>query len=168
LRELDKDGLKFRVKVVEPGTGQLLARGDKLGAADADDAGRKELLEVIVRDLEQEPWKTELHDGCPVLVLNDHIPDALTKIKSDPFFQALILPGALRQILLMLWKEGADEASEDEDDEERWTTAWLRYARQLTGKDKPDWDHEAATWDWIDDICRAFSNQFGFLNKLEA
>lgn len=169
LRELGSDGVKFRVKVVEPGTGRLLARGDRLGAAQADDAGRRELLKVIVRDLGQEPWRTELHDedGLPVLVLNDHIPDALAKIKSDPLFQALILPAALRQILLMLWREKADEAADDEDDEGRWATGWLRYARQLTGRDKPDWDEEeAAIPRWIDDVCQAFSTQFSLLNKL--
>lgn len=167
LRELGNDGVKFRVKVVEPGTGRLLARGDRLGAAESDDAGRKELLKVIVRDLGQEPWKTEIHDdGLPVLVLNDHIPDALAKIKADSLFQALILPGALRQILLMLWKEGADEAEDDDDDDDRWATGWLRYARHLTGRDKPDWDDEAAIRLWIDDVCQEFSNQFNFVNKL--
>lgn len=167
LRELGSEGVKFRIKVVEPATGRLLARGDKLGATEGEGAGRRELLKVIVRDLGQEPWKTELHDdGLPVLVLNDHIPDALAKIKSDALFQALILPGALRQILLMLWREGADEAEDDDDDEGRWATGWLRYTRQLTGKDKPDWDDDASVWSWIDDVCQEFSNQFSFVNKL--
>ncbi len=169
LRELGKEGVKFRVKVVEPGTGRLLARGDRLGAAEADDTGRKELLKVVIDDLGQEPWKTKIHDdGLPVLVLNEHIPDALTKIKSAPLFQALILPGALRQVLLLIWKERADEAEDDEDDEDRWTTSWLRYARHLTGKEKPDWEDDTEVWTWIDDVCRAFSNQFSLLNRLVA
>jgi len=167
LRELGTD-VRFRIKVIEPGTGRLLARGDKIGAVDSESSGRKELLKVVVRDLGQEPWKTELHadDGQPVLVLNDHIPDALAKIKSDPMFQGLILPGALRQILLMIWLEESEESDDDTDDEERWLTGWLRYARQLTGEDKPDWSDESAVRRWIDDVCRAFSAQFNLLHRL--
>jgi hypothetical protein len=167
LRELGKDGIKFRIKVVEPGSGRLLARGDRLGAADDAETGRKELLKVVIDNLGQEPWKTKFYDdGLPVLVLNEDIPDALARIKSDPLFQALILPGALRQILLMLWREEAEEVDEDEDDENRWTTGWLRYARQLAGRDKPDWKEEDIVWIWIDDVCRAFSAHFGLLSKI--
>lgn len=167
LRELGKDGVKFRIKVVEPGSGRLLARGDKLGAANVEDTGRRELLKVVIDNLGQEPWKTKLYeDGLPVLVLNEDIPDALAKIKSDPVFQALILPGALRQILLMLWREQADEVEDDEDDEDRWTTNWLRYARHLTGREKPDWEEEQAVWSWIDDVCQAFCQHFSLLNKI--
>jgi hypothetical protein len=167
LRELEKDGVKFRIKVVEPASGRLLARGDRLGASDIESTGRRELLKVVIDKLGQEPWKTKLYeDGLPVLVLNEDIPDALAKIKSDPIFQALILPGALRQILLMLWLKEADEADDDEDDEDRWTTNWLRYARQLSGREKPLWQEESLVSAWIDDVCQAFCQHFNLLTKI--
>ena len=168
LRELGKDNIRFRVNVVEPETGRLLARADRLTPAHEAETGRRELLKVIFRDLGQEPWKAALVEDEPVLIVNRNIPDAQARIRSDPHFQALILPGALRQVLLMLWLEKEDEDEDEEDDEGHWTTNWIRYARQISGKDKPDWSEELAVSDWIDDVCQAFSNQFGILNKITA
>jgi hypothetical protein len=96
-------------------------------------------------------------------MVNRNIPDAKAKIRSDPFFQAMILPAALRQIMLMLWIEQADD---EEEDDGHWTTSWIRYAQQISGREKPDWSQETEVADWIDDVCQAFSNQFGILNKL--
>jgi hypothetical protein len=93
LRELGAEGVRFRVKVVEPGSGRLLARGDKMGAAEPEESGRRALLRVIARDLNDEPWKTELYgDGRPVLVLNDQIPGALAKLNTDPVFARSCCP----------------------------------------------------------------------------
>jgi hypothetical protein len=164
LRELGKNNILFRVKVVEPESGCLLASADRLAPAHEVEAGRRELLKVIFCELGQELWKTALHEDQPVLMVNRNIPDAKAKIRSDPFFQAMILPAALRQIMLMLWIEKADDEEEDEDG--HWTTSWIRYAQQISGREKPDWSQDNEVSDWIDDVCQAFSNQFGILNKL--
>lgn len=146
LRELEPDGLSFRVKVVEPGSGRLLARGDRFQPQGADDTGRHELLKVVVRDIGPEPWKTEIHDtGLPVLVLNEHIPNVLSRIKTDRAFQALVLPAALRQVLLTLWVQKGDQ--EDNDDED-WITRWLNFAEGITRSDRPDWSDEEEVRVW--------------------
>lgn len=164
LRELEPDSLSFRIKVVEPGTGRLLARGDKFQPKGTDDGARHELLKVIRRNLGAEPWKTEIHDtGLPVLVLNEHIPNVLNRIRTDRTLQAFILPAALRQILLMLWVQKADQ----EDDDDDWITRWLDFAEGITREDRPDWSDDDAVRAWIDGVCRAFSKRHDFIKEFE-
>jgi hypothetical protein len=165
LRELDPSNVSFRIKVIEPGTGRLLARGDRFGTAEAEEGGRQELLKVVERDLGQEPWRTEIfdEDRKPILVLNNRIPDALSRIRTDPHLQAYILPAALRQVLMMLWLEMREE---DEDDETHWATQWIRFAQNLTGSEKPDWSEVAEVTRWIDDVCRQFSAKFFFMDRI--
>jgi hypothetical protein len=167
LRELDPSAVSFRVKVIEPGTGRLLARGDRFSTAETEESGRQELLKVVEKDLGQETWRTEIYDEDrkPVLVLNNHIPDALSRIKSDPQLQAYILPAALRQVLMMLWLERREE---DEDDDSHWTTQWIRFAQNLTGEEKPDWTQGPEVTRWIDEVCRVFSSHFAFTDRIIA
>lgn len=167
LRELDPTNVSFRVKVTDPATGRLLARGDRFMTSETDESGRQELLKVVERDLGQEPWRTEIfdEDRKPVLVLNNQIPDALSRIRTDPHLQAYILPAALRQVLMMLWIEKREE---DEDDDTHWTTQWIRLAQNLTGNEKPDWDETLEVTRWIDDVCRAFSAKFSLMDRITA
>lgn len=170
LRELDPSILSFRIKVIEPGSGRLLARGDRLGTAETEEGGRQELLKVVERDLGQEPWRTEIfdEDRKPILVLNNHIPDALARIRTDPHLQAYILPAALRQVLMMLWLEMREEEEDDDDDETHWTTHWIRFAQNLIGREKPDWGETPEVTRWIDDVCREFSARFSLMDRIAA
>lgn len=171
LRELGAEGLKFRVKVVEPKSGRLLARGDRLGAAEPEESGRRTLLRVIARELGHEPWKTELYeDGRPVLVLNDHIPGALARLGTDPVFRSLVLPGALRQILLMMCIAKVEDKGDDEEEEEDdgWASDWIRFAEKISGEDKPDWADLPAVHRWVDKVCQAFSVRFSFMTAFDA
>lgn len=171
LRELGAEGLKFRVKVVEPQSGRLLARGDRLGAAEPEESGRRALLRVIARDLGQEPWKTELYeDGRPVLVLNDHIPGALARLGTDPVFRSLVLPGALRQVLLMMCIAKVEDNGDDddEDDDDGWASDWIRFAEKISGDDKPDWADIPAVHLWVDKVCQAFSAKNSFMTAFDA
>jgi hypothetical protein len=169
LRELGGDAIKFRIKVVEPNSGRVIARGDRFGAGSDTDAGRQELLRVVERDLGQEPWKTEIYDidSKPVLVLNNQIPGAVGLFESDPKFRALILPAALRQVLMMLCIDRQTEEEADPDDEEgHWSTDWIRFAQNLAGREKPDWSETAEVMNWIDDVCAAFSRQHALLSSI--
>jgi hypothetical protein len=169
LRELGAEGVRFRVKVVEPQSGRLLARGDKLGGLESEEGGRRALLRVVARDLGQEPWKTELYDdGNPVLVLNDNIPGALARLNSDPVFRALILPAALRQVLLMMCIEKVEDGDDDEGDSDgSWASDWIRFAEKIGGVDKPDWADIPAVHRWVDNVSQAFSVRFGIMTGFE-
>jgi hypothetical protein len=164
LRELDPEGIRFRVKVVEPVTGRLLARVDNIDPA--GESGRTELLKVTVSDLGQEPWKTEIssHSGYPTLVLNSRIPNIGNRIKIDRTFQAMVLPSALRQVLLLLSGEAAEIEEEPEGDD--WQSKWLHYAESISKVDKPDWSDREGVQRWIDSTCKAFSSKYSFSDAL--
>lgn len=168
LRELEPASVKFRIKVVEPETGRVLARGDRLGADDDTEVGRHELLKVVERDLGQEPWKTEIYDEDhkPALVINNQIPGAASRFEHDPVFRALILPAALRQVLMTLCLARQADDSDDDEDDGDWTTDWIRFAQNLTGREKPDWEDTAEVTKWIDEVCAAFCRQHGMLNLI--
>jgi hypothetical protein len=171
LREIGADGVNFRVKVIEPNTGKLLARGDRLGGVEPEESGRRALLRVLARDLGQEPWKTELYqqDGKPILVLNENIPGALARLNSDPVFRALILPAALRQILLLMCIEKVEDTEDevDEHGEDGWASEWIRFAELISGDDKPDWSDSIAVRHWIDKVCQAFTNKFSVMTAFD-
>lgn len=116
LGQIDLSGpILFRVIIVdESGNhGLLLASGEGFRADEGEDKDRRSsLLSVALRPLQQTPWKVEFETGGPPeLSLNRSIPNALEKMRTDPVFQSLILPAALRQVLTFyMWNE--DDESE--------------------------------------------------------
>lgn len=147
--------LQFRVKVVEPVSGRLLATRDKVKPGDVEDSGRLPLLVVKEEDLGAEPWKIAFDeaDGA-VLLVNAAIPEAISRLKSAGAMQALILPAAFRQVLLRLWAEGED--LEADPDAEGWRQRWMRFAESLAGEELDDPEDRAG---WIDKACRGFAER---------
>jgi hypothetical protein len=161
LRQLDLEDVTFRVKVVDPQNGRLLARADRLQPNGHDEGGRRELLTVRIKDIGPEPWKVEIDPaGEPVLILNDAIPGADARITTDPLFQALILPAAFRQVLHLLWAE--NEQLEQDDDSP--ASRWLAFSQALTGQEPPDWEDDNAVVEWIDAACREFAARHPFMS----
>ena len=74
----------------------LLARGDQFRADTGDDEDNKSsILAVRKYDMGQVSWRIYIEPGAaPELHLNSHINGVIEKMKSDPQFQALILPAA--------------------------------------------------------------------------
>lgn len=164
LRQIEIEDAQFRVKVVEPGTGKLLARADRLAVDGGRVAGRRELLPVRVKHLGPLPWKAELeHGNEPVLLLNDRIPGAASRITGDREFQALILPAAFREVLTLLWAAG--ETPEPDDDTP--PSRWLAFAENLAGAETPDWQDLDAVSSWIDAACDEFAARHDFMSALE-
>lgn len=160
LRQLDIEDVTFRIKIVDPENGRLLARADRLQPNGNDGGGRRELLTVKIKNIGPEPWKVEIDAaGEPVLFLNDAIPAADSRITTDPVFQALILPAAFRQVLHLLWAE--NEQLEQDDDSP--ASRWLRFSFALTNQEPPDWEDSDAVMEWINIACRAFANQHPFM-----
>jgi hypothetical protein len=164
LGQLALEDVQFRVKIIEPVTGRLLARAERLKIDGGDGAGRRELLPVRVKHLGPQPWKAVLeHGNEPVLLLNDLIPGAGSRIINDPAFQALILPAAFREVLTLLW--AAKETPEPDDDTP--PSRWLGFAENLAGSDVPDWEDLEAAGDWIDAACDAFASRHNFMAVLK-
>lgn len=167
LLELDTEKLQFRVKVVDPATGRLLARGDRLTAGgDADEGSRRELFRVRTADLGQEIWKVELGDvEPPWLVLNKNVGDPLAFL-ADPQVRATVLPMAMRQVLQQLWHRKEDIDQDGGEDE--WTQRWFGFAERMAGDDRPGNDEREAMLDWIDRACAGFAQEFQLLDRLLA
>lgn len=158
LEQLEIEDATFRIKVIHPDGGRLLARADRL-RADSEGAGRRELLTVRIKNIGPEPWRTEIIAGEPCLVLNDRVPAAATRITSDPLFQSLILPAAFRQVLHLLWATG--EQIEPDDDTP--ASRWLDFVAALNGREAPDWSETEKVLEWIDDACAAFADRHDFI-----
>lgn len=164
LRQFAVEDATFRIKVIHPDGGRLLARADRLRADAGEGGGRRELLTVRVKDIGPEPWRTELMAGDePCLVLNDNIPSAAARITSDPVFQALVIPAAFRQVLHLLWTHG-EQIDADEDTP---ASRWLTFANALTGAETPDWADSEAVLDWINAACTAFAGRHDFIIALK-
>ncbi len=146
----------FRIRIVdETGHhGRLIASADQI-RADSDEKNQKNsLLPVKSTPLEQLTWKVEMEPGNrPVLCINSKIPDAKGQLASNPRFQSLILPAALRQILMFyLWNE-------DTDDDDPIAGQWLLFAEQLLNE-RPHENDPLLLMQWIDDVVSEFSRAF--------
>lgn len=160
LRHLDVEDVTFRVKIIDPENGRLLARADRLQPNGHGEGGRRELLTVKIKNIGPEPWKVEIDAaGEPVLIVNDAIPAVDARITTDPVFQALVLPAAFRQVLHLLWAESEQLEQDDESPASR----WLMFSQALSGQEPPDWEDPDAVVEWIDAACRAFAAQHPFM-----
>ena len=164
LNELDLTGpTKFRVMIVDPSGkhGLLLASGDNFrgDADDKDENNKSSLLTVKTSPhLGQTTWKVEFDTGgIPELYLNNRIPGAIQKMSEDPLFQSLVLPAALRQILMyLLWND---------DEESEYSERWMTFASSFAENKPEDSDPEALT-SWVEDVVAGFSTRFDLCDRL--
>lgn len=160
LDKIDPSGpTSFRVLVVDESKrhGMLLGFGDQFRADTGDDDSNKSsILPVRQYSLGQLPWRIFFESGAaPELHLNSQIPNAIGKMRSDPLFQSLILPAALREVLThYLWND-EDEDSDGDVHFER----WMAFA-SMFGEERPMGDDPTELNRWVDDIVSAFSERF--------
>ncbi len=164
LTQLDLSGSTlFRIMIVDESGlhGLLLASGEAFrGDKDNnDDQDKTSILTVVKKPLGQLTWKVEFETGgVPELCINNSIPNAIEKMKSDPHFQALVMPAALRQVLIyFLWNDT------DEDDEI--ASKWMGFAKYF-GEEKPDDNDPVRLINWVDDVVSSFSQRFEMCDRL--
>lgn len=170
------DGIRFRAKVASSGEalGRLLAEADNIRPLlpGEVDENRDPILNVAPAALGAEAWKVEFGDGSlPELQINETLQDWAV-IARNPVFRSLVLPAAMRQVLIrILFHEG----DWDDDDEDDWRTRWIRFAQELPGVgDCPgvpdDEDQDAPFFreveEWVDQAVNAFSQRAGLLSQL--
>jgi hypothetical protein len=174
LDKLDSDlPIQFRVKVVDTvgSKGRLIAaaRGIRASNEQPDGEGRERLLPVVSRDLGEVPWQVNFsYDSMPELALNNRIPDCINRIRQDRLFQALVLPAAVRSILLWIyWREPNND--EDGENGENWATRWLDFAKSIVDEDPPDPRNTSEIEkieEWIEDVVRKFSLKHRLCQRL--
>jgi hypothetical protein len=168
LDEVDRSGgVLFRVKVVdvELHPGRVLGSAERLSPTGEDDIdGRKSLFPVLFTDLGSEVWKVEIEPGSrPSLLLNREVPGISQKLQSDPLFQGLVLPTALRIVIEALVRE----PDEDDDDEPVWKTDWREFCRTSLGMtDDPEGLSPEDQHEWVDRAVRSFCNLYGFMDSI--
>ena len=110
------------------------------------------------------PWKVEARaDGSkPILYLNNQIPDALNRAKSDPGFYSLILPGALQQVLYQFLLNEPDE-EDIEANEQR--SRWIEMAAKLETEPPEGSDFDELST-WVERVVEAFCKREDMTNAL--
>ena len=94
------------------------------------------MLRVTTRDLGPVPWKLEYQVADhPLLVINNRIDAGKSLARSNPFFQALVLPAIFEQVLrqILLEEEYVPTVAEPDDDDNMWKEGWLEFAGCLPG-----------------------------------
>lgn len=157
----------FRIRIVDETEhlGRLIASAERLTPeGESEEDQRSSLLVVRSRPLGQQTWKVVIDTGGkPELCINNRIPDAIGQLKNNPQFQSLILPAALRQVLMyFLWNEDDEEGSIAEE--------WITFAEHIADE-RPQVNDPLQLSNWIDDVVERFSDSFELcdllLHKLE-
>ncbi len=158
--------VKFRVKVVDESgfSGKLVASAEGLRSEeDSDEENRASLMTFKSADMGSLPWKVvcDDDDSKPVLYVNNQIRGAKDHLINNPVFRSLILPGALREVLLsILYNLDGDEAEDNS-----WQESWLNFAREISpltfGLASKDLTHE-----WVNEVSSAFSEKFSLCESM--
>ena len=157
----------FRLKVItaDDESGRILGAAERLRpASDDNEDGRRSLFPIDKRDLGSEIWKVEIGDAGPRLLINYSVPGLIERIQTDPLVQGLLLPAALRVVLVELAGNPAAD-----DDDTSWKADWLRFCREelRLAEDPSDIDDDGREA-WIDEGVRSFCTIGEFLPKVRA
>ena len=160
LNQLDLSGpVLFRVKVVDQSEkiGKLVGSAERLRPEDdSEEENRASLMTFKSTDLGQLTWKMEfLQDSKPVLCINSKIPEAKVRLMHNPVFQSLILPAALRETLVFIFFNIAEE----EPDADSWHKPWMEFANSISPTEKPDSSDPYELHHWVDDVVDEFSRK---------
>jgi hypothetical protein len=155
------EGILFRVKVTStfPDRGKLLAEADKIGFRPLDEINenRDPLLPVHAEELGAIVTKVDFSDG-PVLLINKNLGDWREIARSDAFV-SLVLPGALREILMRIFV--LEQSGDEDDDSGSWQSKWVQFTKLLPGVEPPP-GREADQLEfenWIDDVVEVFARR---------
>lgn len=146
----------FRLKVVDKAA-RLLAEADKIRPlAPGESPGKARSLLVVepCNDMGDLAWRIS-EDAPPALQINSKLgsPEAFFH---HPGVEALILPEAMRQILVIA------ERQKEEADEVEWVRNWLRFGEVLAGPRKDT----SSSAEWITRAVEQFARKHNLLNQL--
>jgi len=169
------ENLKFRILVVDPSDGKLLAHAD--GISPEEPAEKKSILPVEFSDLENEIWRVEYKGdgGSPILIINSRIPSIQNIAKHDAQFLVYVYPQVIREVLThIVFVDGVDSTTEPSID---WHGDWLNFIKQFgvqvpetLGKDDEVSKENALNWinDSVTAFCNFYSNKFEeYIRKTE-
>ena len=110
LSEIDRGGaVRFRLLVIDAErTGRIIAAADGLRpAVDRNSPDRQSLLPLRETDLGDQLWKVDVDfRSGPTLLVNGTIAGLASRLREQALLQGLILPHALRMVLMELGRGG--------------------------------------------------------------
>lgn len=160
LTEIADEGTwRFRVLLVETGSGRLVAAAENVRPEGQGDSSSFIALEAA--DLGQKPWEVQLIEleGRAVIRFNKEVYRSPGEAEADKFFTAMVLPEAVRSV--SVWVAGHPGVLEE--------PAWLPFAQWLALhgiSGEPDADSEERQAEWCDDVVGAFCDRFRFADQL--
>ena len=169
------DSYYFRVKVVDKDhRSRLFAVADSVSPVrhDDEDDTAKSLLRVATRDLGSVPWKLEYQVADhPLLVINNRIDAGKSLARSNHFFQSLVLPAILEQVLRRILLEDGYSPVAEPDGDDMWKEGWLEFAGCLPGNTRLPVDQEVSDDDrkqWVEDARDGFCVEINAINKVRS
>lgn len=166
LTDIDRGGaVRFRLVIVEPETGRILASAEGLRPTRTGDGPEKQpLLPLLERDLGEQLWRVDIDERSgPTLLVNNRLLGLAADLRASPLVQGLILPHALGMILQELGSPGEEEG----DDE--WGNDWRRFLDDLGVPLEPDeYDSETGKQQWVRDAVEAFCERRRFAERAQA
>jgi len=167
------DSYYFRVKVVDSEqSSRLFASALSISPLrqDENDDIRKSLLRITTRDLGPVPWSLEFSNSdYPLLVINNEIDAGKSLARSNKFFQALVFPAVLKQILVKILVEDEYRPGSEPDDDDLWKESWLEFAGSLPGNTSLQAGLEVSEDEianWIQYSMEMFCKQLNAVRKI--
>jgi hypothetical protein len=97
------------------------------------------------------------------LLVNGTIPGLASRLREQPLLQGLILPHALRMVLMQLGRGGSQE-----EDDDIWRKDWRKFLDALDVPEEPDdSEDQESLEDWIEKAVDAFCAQKNFANRVK-
>ena len=164
ISEVDLAGkLLFRVRVIDDstGAGSVVASGERIAPQDAL-GNTNSMMPILAADLGEVPWKLDIDgtDDYPTLCVNRAIPDAKSRFEADPVLISLVLPAALREVLVSYVFLTPDDEKEGSA-----RLNWLDFAEFLVPPPDDDADRETQS-QWIDEVIAKFCDQHNLASML--
>lgn len=161
------ENVRFEILIVDETkhNALILASGRFKSTDEVEDEGRRKGLIVVKpsSDLGSSPWELEFDnkDPRPILLVNKMIPDPVYRMRSDPVFQALILPSVMRIIIQKLF------FSVDVDDDGEVYQQWFAFVSMFDERD-PRTLTDDEREEWENSIVREFSARFDLTENLSS
>src|SRR5690606_21482927 len=156
------EGVKFRVKIVEPSSddhdarpARILSQADRIRPRASDHRRARSLLPLDAGDFRDEVWRLEIDEtGGPLLKISRHLAPNYRDLAESREFATLALPAILRAILTRIIVIDQQVVNEDSSD---WRWLWIRLATSLPGvSTPPPADGRPEQEEWIENAVAAF------------
>lgn len=160
IRDLGVEGiLRFRLLLVRPGNAQLVAAAESL-RPQGDGTAEGFIGMEIADDLREVPWEICVleQEGRAVVRINRAAYPSVAEAGASPWFGALVLPEAVRQ-LARWFAENPAVADQREWDGFK---AWLALHGMDDDLPEDDGDRDA----WCRSVVQAFCTRWGFASQL--